>query len=252
VSTRVWLIGALSLALGAGAAIGALAFELEATNANSGYTLQDRQQGAPHEESGRMLHAVLNTQVQECKTMVLHGYDSVELAEYSGQFRAVTSNLGEMGLALRSSVAGPAARRVIEGFLHAKSEVRNNYEEAVRSFTDAVAGNAQETNQRVKANDLGATGQIEKAANPSSKRVNADVAAQTDVAAWRTLVASLAFLAAFGLTAAMVGFGVYKISDVLHRLAGICVNVWHAPRKPLPLPLLDIVPTGARLEYPDF
>src|SRR5664279_4613833 len=131
VSTRVWLIGALSLALGAGAAIGALAFELEATNANSGYTLQDRQQGAPHEESGRMLHAVLNTQVQECKTMVLHGYDSLDLAEFSNLFRAVSSVVGDMGVTVRSSAA---ARRASEGFSRAGAGVRNKYESALLSF----------------------------------------------------------------------------------------------------------------------
>jgi hypothetical protein len=252
VSTRVWLIGALSLGLGAGTAIGALAYELKATTASYGYTLQDLKDSAQHEDTGWLLHVALNKQVHEWEVRVIHGFDAAELTKYSGPIRTVTSSLNEMALDLRSAMAGTTARRTIEEFFRAKSLVRNNFEATLGNIADAIARNTQEIYQLAKGNDLAASGRVGKAIDSSARRAHAEVASQEDFAAGRTLAVSLAFLDAFALAAAVAGFMFSRLSAALRHVAGIWVSVRQASRKRLPLPLLDIVPAVARLEFPDF
>lgn len=127
VSTKIWLVGALSLGLGVGAALGVLAYELKATGASYEYLLQDRQGHARHEDTARLVHVALHEQFQEWKETAIHGYRTVDAAKYSGQFRAASSSVSEMGLALQALVTDPAVREVSGEFLRVQSAMRNKW-----------------------------------------------------------------------------------------------------------------------------
>jgi len=150
ISTRIWLAGALSLGLAAGTVIGILAFELKAAGASYEYSPQDRQEGARYEDTERLLHGALNKQFQEWKKIAFHGYHTVDVAKYSDQFRAASSNLGEMGFALQASVIDPAVRQVTEEFLRTQSALRNKCEVALRISAETIARNTHEADQPVK------------------------------------------------------------------------------------------------------
>lgn len=140
-STRIWLIGALSLGLAAGTAIGILAYELKATGASNEYLLQDRQEGTRHSDTERCLHLALHKQFQGWVDDAFHEYHAVNAATHSGQFRAACSNLSEMGLALQASVADSALRPVTKQFVRLQSAMRGKCEAALRISIEAIAGN---------------------------------------------------------------------------------------------------------------
>jgi len=244
VSTSAWLIGALSLGLGAGTAIGVLAYGLKTTNASYGQPGQNMQPGA-----GSSLHIVLYEPINKWKDTLLRGQHSEWLGKYSDQFRTATTSVTEMSVVLRSAVPDAAARRLSEQLLRAKASVHNNYEAARKGLTAVTAGNARETDQTWKGEGLAATNRISEAVLALAPRADAGAASQMDLVIKRTWVMSLAVLAVFALIATLVGFAVPEIFCILRRVAGSWVSSRRAPRAPLPL--LDMVPTVARLEFPE-
>ena len=213
VSTRIWLISALCLGLGAGTAIGALTYGLKAASASYEAPLRNLQESARQEDTARLLAVIIKKHVQEWEEILLRECNWVDLAQYSGQFRAATSNLSEMGSALQASMTAPAVRQVTEECLRAQSGMRNKCELALRIFTDAIALSADETGQRVKGPDRAVRDRIGQVGDELVQRANAAFVYQKNVVARKTWVVGLSVLAPFALLLAPAGFTMGRSRD---------------------------------------
>jgi hypothetical protein len=249
VSTRIWLLGALSLGLGAGTALGVLAYEVKAANASYEYTLPDRPESDQHVDAARWVAVSVRQQVQEWKDAVFHGYHAVAVAKYSGQLRSVSSTLSEMGLDLQASATDPAVRQVTGEVVRAQSALRSRYEASLRGSTEAIAWSANGADQLLNGQDRAVTVMIGKVEHGLVQRAIAAFPIREDVLNGKSRMVCLAALAPFALIIAVAGFAMPKVSDTCRRDVGSSVSGRRKLREQLQL--LDMLPTVVRLEFPD-
>ena len=221
VATRIWLIVGLCLGVGA-SATGVLVHELRTTSASYEAALRNLQDCARQQDAARVMQVTFKKEVQEWKDILLRGYKPEDLAKYSGQFRAAADKVAEVARVLQSSVTDAEAHRTVEQFLQAHTAMRETYEGALRSFTEAKGETARETDQAVKGQDRATTDLIDKVVAGLAQRSNAAVASQSEAVAGKIGVVSLAVLAAFAGISLIVGFTIQKTAGTLrHAVADL-------------------------------
>lgn len=217
---RIWLVIALCMGLGA-CAIVVLTYELKATSNTYEATMTRLQETARQQDAARVLQVTFKKQVQEWKDTLLRGYNPDDLAKYSAQFHADSSNVVSLGAALQSSLSDPELRSPVDQFVRAYETMRDKYDVALSAFVQAKGDNPHEVDQMVKGQDRAATDLLDKAVDGLNQQAIAAVAstkAEKDAVATKIWIMSIMLMISFAGIGVIVAFLVRKLSNDLRQV----------------------------------